>query len=314
MDKIKTTLREDGYDFKINLQKLLKTEYLLNSMLVEQIERNIRKRISSGMNQTEELIKLQQFAKKEFTSENLALIKRLIAEANSQLNLAKLPRSFHDQAPFTADYIRNELDEKLGPILDKHVQQYLERTEEEDIDYTISDSKVVPIKKGAGGLLPRASYSEEAARKIQEEVEKIYKTQEGQINSQRGTSINDLIKKSLMLKGKKEELAMRMVLGGDDNMMPEELQNAGFEDILKKGGEVLEEFEIKLFEGGKMSEIPAEKRERIEKLLKAVGADKGKNTVIDNWEEEDDHQSKDTNKDKTQLNNSKNLRSRRRNP
>ena len=73
--------------------------------------------------------------------------------------------------------------------------------------------------------------------------------------------------------------------------MPEDLKKAGLEDLLEKGGELMDEMEVKVFSDGTMSEISSEKRERLLKLFDTAKANK-KNpdfASIDEWDDDGDN-------------------------
>lgn len=63
-------------------------------LLKKQILKNITSKFESGINQNDEILALEQISKGEYTSFSTEVLMRLIAEANSQLKLMKLPKEF----------------------------------------------------------------------------------------------------------------------------------------------------------------------------------------------------------------------------
>lgn len=67
---------------------------IICEMLLKQIIKNINKKISMGISQKEEVLAFEQVGKREYSSYNVEIIKRLMTEANMQLKIAKLPKEF----------------------------------------------------------------------------------------------------------------------------------------------------------------------------------------------------------------------------
>lgn len=63
-------------------------------LLKKQIIKNLISRLERGKNQTEEILALEQIGRGENTSFNTEILMRLMAEANSQLKVMKLPKEF----------------------------------------------------------------------------------------------------------------------------------------------------------------------------------------------------------------------------
>lgn len=68
----------------------------IESALWAQIEENIKKREKEGIPQTHTRLLLKRFNDKQFSDDNIKLVNKLIAEANTQLQLLKLPSFYKD--------------------------------------------------------------------------------------------------------------------------------------------------------------------------------------------------------------------------
>lgn len=66
----------------------------ISGLLYMQILKNIQAKTNAGISQLNEILVLQQASNDEITSYNTELLSQMLAEANSQLNLIKLPTQF----------------------------------------------------------------------------------------------------------------------------------------------------------------------------------------------------------------------------
>ena len=253
---------------------------------MHQVEQNIKNRIARNIDQTEELIKLKQIIDKEYTMDSIRLLKRLITEANVQLRLFKLPKSFHDQIPFAVSMVNEFFEKTFGSVIDQHIDEYLIATKEY-IDYIIRDGELVPAERAE--QIERSAAELQSYREgFEREFEKALRVQVAE-NDYGNTqlSLQQLLKEKARISNTEESLAMRLVLGEGDNAMPEDLRKMGMNELLDSGGEIIEEISLKHLSDGRISEIPAEKKEKLARILRIGKNLEGETKEIDAWSDDE---------------------------
>jgi len=257
--KIDQRREKYGYQFQVGISQKIKEITIANNLIKEQILRNIKLRSDSGISQTSTLLHLKNIEKGHFTKHNREVYKELIVEANSQLQLLKLP---------------NEYKKYIGSIKEATIKN-LEASTQKSLDEIVTDlaNKRNPFLE-EGNVLKQLSgdapaehkvMSEEKKQRLMQKLTEFERDAEAAAHSEMWFgSINQILGQS----GDRQENFINSVIIGDEKDAPFEFNKMSFEQLKEIGAEVVADLDLKIGEDGRINydKVQDDQKENLRKL------------------------------------------------
>ena len=225
--------------------------------------------MSLGISQADVLLQLKQYMKGQYSYDNITTFKKLIAEANSDLGLLKLPDIFLSEVPMVADMKIQEFQRKMMRAID-----YLREQEKELIleveNYKNFSSfknklKIKALRTNISKMKSGDYLKSELSYEQQKNIEIIDK------------NIEDLIPDE-------EKKVLSVVLGPDQvdlSNFPLDVENKSIEDLKEMGMDVVTSLDLEMFNDGSLrsEDLTEEKRENLKILAELLSSEKNMNRV-----------------------------------
>lgn len=205
------------------------------------------------------MLHLKNIEKGHFTRHNKEVYKELLVEANSQLQLLKLPNEF----------------KKYAESIKEATIRNLEASTQKSLDEIVTDlaNKQNPFLE-QGGVLKQLSgnapaeqkvMSEQKKQKIMQKLSEFKRDDEASAHSEIWfNSINQILGQS----GDRQENFINSVILGDEKDAPFEFSKMSFEQLKEIGAEVVADLDLKIGEDGRINydKVQDDQKENLRKL------------------------------------------------
>jgi len=266
-----------GYQYKTGFIQAVKQSIMVNHLIMQQIQKNIQRRVAEGRSQTEILLHLQKVKDGSANPRDYEVFKELMVEANAQLKLLKLPPTYRKYMSFIKEINVNIMEEmaqkSLGEITEEMVKAEMPFRKTVPTDVVQNSPVKKMSQKQRSNLIEKLSQlkEDENAVKRRQIFEKILPT-----NSETNEKISS------------ESLINSMILG-DDQPFPFDLNKMSIDELREHGAEILTDFNLKMKPEGGFEVVGAdeEQKEKMRKLGEII-REANESREPDDWSDDED--------------------------
>lgn len=197
-----------------------------------------------GINETDTLLQLERFSNGDVTSQNIEILNSLIVEANTQLQLLKLPSSFKKYTGMIKEINIKTAEDRGQMSLDQvssqfaHIKSPFVKIRPQDL--VMDEDEYQPLTEEQ----KKKILTDEEERR-QRLAKKLTELKEEKDAATRGTMFQKYLSK---LTEQDPEMAKEAVLNtmvlGDKKDLPFDINKMTMQEIREMGGEVLMDFDV----------------------------------------------------------------------